>query len=302
MSRMRGGGKHKDKKSKAEKKQAASGKTLEQKFVEEVRSDKSPAIRECDKDATVTRQESMSDVNRETQEKDDDKMVRLLDEDSMKSWLELWSKESDNEVGQRMENWMSVLQGVKEVDVERAYICWKCGMRWAVEARRKERGGEQEQITGREQGKQGKQGKHVRFGQEEQQEETKAESTDEPEVTGSLADTITGRGMTGLVREGDERCQADETSRKGKGKGNGGKCEHEGKGGGVGKKGTQHIEKLVMDEVQENHREDVEKLVGMMQEEEEKQEEQLGRVAPNMGLVAHTPRPCGSQKGERPEG
>ena len=40
-SRMRGGGKHKDKKSKAEKKQAASGKTLEQKFVEEVRSDKS---------------------------------------------------------------------------------------------------------------------------------------------------------------------------------------------------------------------------------------------------------------------
>ena len=39
MSRMRGGGKHKDKKSKAEKKQAESGKTLEQKFVEEVRSD-----------------------------------------------------------------------------------------------------------------------------------------------------------------------------------------------------------------------------------------------------------------------
>ena len=28
------------------------------------------------------------------------------------------------------------------------------------------------------------------------------------------------------------------------------RCEHEGKGGGVGKKGTQQIEKLVMDEVQ----------------------------------------------------
>ena len=40
MSRMRGRGKHKDKKSKTEKKQAESGKTLEQKFVEEVRSDK----------------------------------------------------------------------------------------------------------------------------------------------------------------------------------------------------------------------------------------------------------------------
>ena len=85
---------------------------------------------------------------------------------------------------------MSVLQGVKEVDVERANI-WKCEMRWVVEARRKERGGEQEQNTGREQGKQGK---HVRFGQAEQQEETKAESTDEPEVTDRLADTITGRG------------------------------------------------------------------------------------------------------------
>ena len=119
-----------------EKKQTASAKTPEQKFVEEVRSDKSPVIRECDKDATVTRQESMSDVNQETQEKNEDKMIHVLDEDSMKSWVEFWSKESDNEVRQRMENWMSVLQGVKEVDAERANI-WKCGMRWVVEARRK---------------------------------------------------------------------------------------------------------------------------------------------------------------------
>ena len=49
----------------------------------------------------------------------------------------------------------------------------------------------------------------------------------------------TGRGSAGLVRGGDERCQADETSRKGKGKGNGGKGEHEGKGGGFGRKGKQ---------------------------------------------------------------
>ena len=112
-SRMRGGGKHKDKKSKAEKKQAASGKTLEQKFVEEVRSDKVPAIRGCDKDATVTRQELMSDVSEETQERDEDKMIHLLDEDNMKSWVEFWSEESDDEVGQKMENWMSVPQGAK---------------------------------------------------------------------------------------------------------------------------------------------------------------------------------------------
>ena len=234
----------------------------------------------------------MSGVSQETQERDEDNMIHLLDEDSMKYWVEFWSEESDNEVGQRIENWISVLLGVKEVDVERANI-WKCGMRWAVEARRKERGGEQEQNTGQEQGKQGK---HVRFGQGEQQEETKAENRDEPEVTSRLADTITGRGMTGLVREGDERYRADETSRKGKGKGNGGKAEHEGKGGGVGKKGTQQIEKLVMDEVQENHREDVRKLVEMMQKEEERLEKQRGRVAPN------TPRPCRSQKGKRSEG
>ena len=135
---MRGGGKHNVKKSKAEKKQAASGNTLEQKFVEEVRSDKVPAIRECDKDATVTRQESMSDVSQETQERDKDKMIHLLDEDSMRSWVEFWSKESDDEVGQKMGNWMSILQGLKEVDQERANI-WKYGMRWTVEARRKER-------------------------------------------------------------------------------------------------------------------------------------------------------------------
>ena len=55
----------------------------------------------------------MSDVNQKTQEKDEDKMIHLLDEDSMKSKVEFWSKESDNEVGQRIENWMSVLLGSK---------------------------------------------------------------------------------------------------------------------------------------------------------------------------------------------
>ena len=43
-----------------------------------------------------------------------------------------------------MENWMNALQERAEVDNERANI-WKCGMRWAVETKRKERGGEQEQ-------------------------------------------------------------------------------------------------------------------------------------------------------------
>ena len=99
-------------------------------------------------------------------------------------------------------------------------------------------------------------------------------STDEPEVTGRMVEVRTGRGSAGLVRGEDERCWADEISRKGKGKGNGGKGEHEGKGGGVGRKGTQQVENLVMDEVQDTHREDVRKLIEMMQKEEEEEREQ----------------------------
>ena len=68
-------------------------------------------------------------MNQETQEKKEDKMICVLDEDSMKSWVDFWSKESDNEVGQRMENWMSVLQGVKEVDVERVWTFEMGGMK-----------------------------------------------------------------------------------------------------------------------------------------------------------------------------
>ena len=50
---MRRRGKHKDKKSKAEKRQAASAKTSEQKFTDEEKGDRGPAIRECDEGATI---------------------------------------------------------------------------------------------------------------------------------------------------------------------------------------------------------------------------------------------------------
>ena len=45
-----------------------------------------------------------------------------------------------------------------------------------------------------------KQSNQVRFGQEDQLKEARAESTDEPEVTGRLAEVRTGRGSSGLVR------------------------------------------------------------------------------------------------------
>ena len=51
----------------------------------------------------------------------------------------------------------------------------------------------------------------------------------------------TGRGSAGLVRGGDERRQANETSGKGKGKGNGGKGKHESMGS-LGSKGTQEAQ------------------------------------------------------------
>ena len=185
------------------------------------------------------------------------------------------------------------------------------GMKWAIEARKRRRDAEQEQRrqeeqrqrrqeeqgqnTGQEQGKKGKQ---VRFGEEEETKETRAESTDEQKVMGRTTEVRTGRGSAGLVQGGDERCQADET-RKGKGKGNGGKGEHEGKRG-AGSKGRQQVENSVIDEDQgntgairkeeENHSEDVRKLVEMMQKKEDAQEGQRGRVAANMGAGGSHPQ------------
>ena len=66
-SRLRGGGKHKDKRSKAEKNQAASTRTAEQKFAEEAKSVKGPATQECDRDTAVR----MIEENEETRKGDD---------------------------------------------------------------------------------------------------------------------------------------------------------------------------------------------------------------------------------------
>ena len=178
------------------------------------------------------------------------------------------------------------------MDIERANI-WKCGMRGAVEARRKQRR-QQEQNTGLEQSKQGKQ---VRFDEEEQLEEMRTENAEV--VMDGVKEVRSGRGRMGLVPGGEDRNRADET-RKGKVKGNGGKGEHEGKGGGVGRKGTQLVENLVTDEDQENmtamkseeeeedHRE--QKGSWSIQKEDKEQEEQRDRVAPNMGAGGSHPQ------------
>ena len=150
---------------------------------------------------------------------------------------------------------------------------------------------EQEQ---RRQGEQRRQEEQEQRRQEEQEQRRQEEREHAAmrNVATSARMAAKRTAVTSATAEaGDE--STDETRRKGKGKGNGGKGEHEGKGGGFGRKGTQQVEKSVMDEDQgntgamrsveeEDHREDVRKLVEMMLKEEEEQEEQRGRVAPNM--------------------
>ena len=87
-----------------------------------------------------------------------------------------------------------------------------------------------EKVSQREQVAEQEQDKKVRFREEEQPEETRAQSTNEQGVSSGFEDVRTGTGRAGLVRGGDERCRTDETTGEGEGKGNGGEEEHGGKG------------------------------------------------------------------------
>ena len=168
-SRLRGGGKHKDKRSKADTKQGM---------------DKSGQ-----KDQQV---ESLIDKCQEATQAQKDVMIQLFEEnDAYRKMITMISEAEDEE--HEIQRFGKQLQS--GVDEERAKLM-KLGMRWAVEARKRGRGAEQEQRRQEEQ----RQRRHEEQGQN------------------------TGRGSAGLVRGRDEWCQTDETSRKGKGKGNGGKA------------------------------------------------------------------------------
>ena len=197
-SRLRGGGKHKDKRSKAGTKQGTEESGKKDQQVGSM-SDKCQEMTKDQKDAliqTIERNEGYR------------KLITTISE------AENWEHE--------IQCFRKQLQEQSGIEEERAKVM-EWGMRWAVEARRRGRGAEQEQRRHEEQGQN------------------------------------TGRGSAGLVRGGDERCRTDETSRKGKGKGNGGKGEHDGKAGGAGSKGRQQVENLVMTTSEENHEEDVRK-------------------------------------------
>ena len=141
-------------------------------------------------------------------------------------------------------------------------------------------------------------------------EETRTESTDEPEVTRGVAEMNTGRGSASLVQgEVDGHDELDETRGKGKGKGNGGEGEHGGKGdkGGKGFQQSTRTEKgeeELRNEEEQQFQQSAKELKG--EEEQETAEDDEGRVrmAPNMGAGSSHPQATTdpSQKQLRKEG
>ena len=162
---MRGGGRHKDKKSKAEKKQVVKQGPL---------SNKGPANLESEKDRAI-------------QSVEEDERYQKIVEDV--------SEGRDVEVEQKMQFWIMKLQGWPGGDV------MVCAIGWAVKARRKRRSEEQEQRRQeeQEQNTRQQQGPKVRLGAEEQLEATRAESTGEQVVINGVEEVRTGRGRAGLV-------------------------------------------------------------------------------------------------------
>ena len=133
-SRMRGGGKHKDKESKAEKKQAASAKTPEQRFTDEEEGDRKEAI------------------------------IRMWEEnEASRKLMDVIPEGSDVEMEQALQSYRTAGREVLGWDQGQADMM-ECGLRWAVEARRKGRRQQEE-----EQRRQGKQGQHP--GQEESKQD-----------------------------------------------------------------------------------------------------------------------------------
>ena len=113
-SKMRRGGRHKDKKSKVEKKQVLRQEPLKS---------EGPAILESDKDA----------------------VIRMLEENELyRKILDDVSGGSDIEVKWKMQHWETTLQAGAGLDKGQMKVVER-GFRWAVEARRKGRDEEQEQ-------------------------------------------------------------------------------------------------------------------------------------------------------------
>ena len=185
-SRIRGGGRHKDKKSKVEKKQ-------------------------------ITRQEPLKSEGPGILESDKDAVIRMLEENEhSRKIVDDMSGGSDIEVKRKMQHWETTLQAGAGLDEGQMKVM-ECGFRWAVEARRQGRDEPQEQRRQAQQGQeQSKQDKQVRFGEKQQLEKREAENAGESVVMGRTTEVRTGRGRAGLVPGVDEsRRNQQERQRKG---------------------------------------------------------------------------------------
>ena len=143
-SRMRGGGKHKDKKSKAEK-QAASAKTPEQKCDGESKSDEGPEMI------------PMDEARKWFEEHEEYLKI-----------LECTSEETEEEVQQKVQNYLACMQKVSWMTKEQFEHLEK-GVRQMVETKRNGMDEDQEQRRqAQQEQEESKQGKQVRFGEEQQ--------------------------------------------------------------------------------------------------------------------------------------
>ena len=181
VSRMRGGGKHKDKKSQKERKQVARPNRLQPESEEEPKDNKGPATQD-----TVVRMIEESEENRKM-------MVQLVEKnEESRKVIESMSEGSDAEMEQKLQEYQTACCEVLGWDQGQEEMMG-CGFRWAVEARRKGRGTEREQTTGQDQGKK------VRFRNEELSEEMRAPYTDEQDAMSGLEEVRTGRGRQSVL-------------------------------------------------------------------------------------------------------
>ena len=258
MRRLRGGGRHKDKKNKVEKKQVAILRRsespqaqLEQKDEEESKCDEGQAISE----------EVVQQV-----------LERGLDVLGGTEALEHLSEGSDDEVDKKMKLFLVVFKKscrLPPVLVEELAKSEVTARRAAMKSQTAE------DVTKNEEEAE----KVPRKAKEEQSEKVREQSTDVQDATSGLDEVRTGRGSTGLVRgrkeSSDGRDQGErERKRERRKRRNGNK-------GGLGSKGTNEAQQSTR-MIKGTDEDDL--------EEKELEEDERVQVAPNMGAGGSHPQ------------
>ena len=193
-SRMRGGGRHKDKRSKTDTKRGMDERGQ--------------------KDQQV---ESLIDKCQEATQAQKDEMIQLFEEnDAYRRMITMISEAEDEE--HEIQRFRKQLQS--GVDEERAKLM-ELGMRWAVEARKRGRDAEQEQRRQEEQ----RQRRHEQQGQNTEQEQGKTEV----QTGGGSAGLVRGGDERCRTDETSRKGKGKGNGGKGEHEGKGGGFGHSGK-------------------------------------------------------------------------